>query len=89
MGLPVTVPLMRASCRSADRSAMTSWRNWSRRGDRWDTSRAISSYRFGYSIVNERSSSSHFTVFMPSRCASGAKISSVSRALRSCFSRGR
>ena len=68
---------------------MTSWRNTSRRGARSDTSRAISSYRLGYSVAKARSSSSHLIVFMPSRCASGAKISSVSRDLRSCFSRGR
>ena len=44
--------------------------------------RTISSYTLGYSAAKERSSSSHLMVFMPSRWASGAKISRVSRALR-------
>ena len=68
---------------------MTSWRKTSRRGARSETSRAISSYRLGYSVAKARSSSSHLMVFMPSRWASGAKISSTSRDLRSCFARGR
>ena len=68
---------------------MTSCRNTSRRGERSATSRAISSYRLGYMVAKARSSSSHLIVFMPSRWASGAKISSTSRDLRSCLSRGR
>ena len=43
--------------------------------------------RLGYRVANARSSSSHLMVFMPSRWASGAKISSVSRAFRSCLCR--
>ncbi|SHW64309.1 Uncharacterised protein [Mycobacteroides abscessus subsp. abscessus] len=43
----------------------------------------------GCRIANDRSSSSHLTVAIPSRCASGAITSSVSRALRACFSGGR
>ncbi|CAB4956697.1 unannotated protein [freshwater metagenome] len=48
--------------------------------------RTISSYILGYSVANARSSSSHLMVFMPSRWASGAKISRVSRAFFSCCS---
>ncbi len=29
------MPLIRASCRSAERFSITSWSSWSRRGDRW------------------------------------------------------
>jgi hypothetical protein len=65
----------------------TSCRNASRRGARLDTRRTISSNRLGYRVAKARSSSSHFTVFMPRRWASGAKISRVSLDLRSCFSR--
>ena len=68
---------------------MTSVRYVSRDGARSATNRTISSYRFGYSVAKARSSSSHLTVFMPSRWASGASTSSVSRALRSCLAGGR
>ena len=40
-------------------------------------------------MENARSSSSHLTVAMPSRWASGASTSRVSRALRACLSGGR
>ena len=78
-----------ASRRSADTSWITSCRKASRRGARADTRRTISSNRLGYSVAKARSSSSHFTLVMPSRWASGAKISRTSRDLRSCFSLGR
>ncbi len=42
-----------------------------------------------YSVAKERSSSSHLMVFIPRRWASGARISSVSRAFCSCFSGAR
>ena len=57
-------------------------RFFSRSGVRSPTIRTISSYTFGYRAAKDRSSSSHLMVFMPSRWASGAKISRVSRALR-------
>ena len=50
------------------------------------TSRTISEYFFGCRIAKDRSSSSHLTVAIPSRCASGASTSRVSRAFFSCFS---
>ena len=50
--------------------------------------RLISSNRFGNSVPNARSSSSHLIVFIPRRWASGARISSVSLAFCSCLGRG-
>ena len=50
-----------------------------------ETSCLISLYLRGWSVWNARSSSSHLIAWMPSRCASGAKISSVSRAFSCCF----
>ena len=41
----------------------------------------ISAYTFGSIVANDRSSSSHLMVFMPRRCASGAKMFSVSVAI--------
>ncbi|CKR84567.1 Uncharacterised protein [Mycobacterium tuberculosis] len=61
----------------------------SRDGARPATSRTISSYFLGCRIAKDRSSNSHLTLAMPSRCARGAMTSNVSRALRACFSGGK
>ena len=51
----------------------------------WLTRPLISVYLRGWSVWNARSSSSHLMAWMPSRCAIGAKISSVSFALSICL----
>ncbi|SLH41672.1 Uncharacterised protein [Mycobacteroides abscessus subsp. abscessus] len=61
----------------------------SRDGARSATSRTISSYFFGCRIAKARSSSSHLTVAIPRRWASGAMTSRVSLAFFACFSGGR
>ena len=58
----------------------------SRLGAASATRRTISSYTLGCRVPKARSSSSHLIAFMPSRWASGAKISSVSVAIRDCLS---
>ena len=82
----MTAALILADRRSAVTCSITWERNSSRRGAASATIRTISSYTFGCMAAKDRSSSSHLIAFMPSRWASGAKISSVSEAIRNCLS---
>src|SRR5699024_12306423 len=61
---------MRAFLRTSRICEDTACRCWSRAGACCATNATISSYTFGYSTWKERSSSSHFMVFRPRRCAS-------------------
>ncbi|CAB4856537.1 unannotated protein [freshwater metagenome] len=72
--------------RSPDIWSMISLTKRSLSGVRSVTRESISTYSFGWSTAKDRSSNSHLIVCIPSRCASGAYISSVSRALRSADS---
>ena len=73
---------MPSSVRSSSTTAITSFVSFSLEGFRSITKRSISSYFFGSMYLKERSSNSHLTAFIPKRCARGAYISRVSRALR-------
>ena len=70
---------------SSSNAVMTLFNCSSRSGACFATRFTISSYTLGCSVANARSSNSHLMVFIPSRCASGAKISSVSVDFCFCF----